>query len=67
METKDDEIISDKIHLPMEMMDYISKQLEDTDCLAISLSGKFQGFDSLYNSKRWYITLILKECSTVLH
>jgi len=47
-------IVSENIHLPMEMLDFIRKNLNDADCLSLSLSGGFERFDSLYfyKSKR---------------
>jgi len=40
------------ICLPPELLLMIAKHLDDTDCMAISLSGAFVGFTSLYHRYR---------------
>lgn len=40
------------IRLPNELLDMISKYLEDTDRLAIALSNGFQGYASFYDANR---------------
>jgi len=52
-------MIDERVRLPPELLLMIAKHLTDTDCLAISLSGLFDGFTSLYNSKRWCTHLSL--------
>lgn len=40
------------IILPPELLVTISNNLDDVDQLSLSLSGAFQGFDSVYNMDR---------------
>ena len=40
------------IRLPMELVCLIAKSLEETDCVALALSGAFHGFARFYNAKR---------------
>ena len=40
------------IQLPNEMFLFVAKSLDDRDCMALALSGAFEGFASLYDAER---------------
>jgi len=52
IDVKMSRITSRSFRLPMELLHMIAKDLEDADCLALSLTGLLYNFESLYHSKR---------------
>jgi len=40
------------IQLPNELLLFITKPLDDRDCVALALSGAFEGFASFYDAER---------------
>ena len=40
------------IQLPNELLFFITKPLDDRDCVALALSGAFEGFASFYDAER---------------
>lgn len=40
------------LRFPNEPLCMMTKSLEDTDCLALAVSGAFEGYASLYNQNR---------------
>jgi len=40
------------IRLPNEILLFVAKSLDDRDCVALALSGAFEGFASLYDAER---------------
>ena len=40
------------IQLPNEMLLFIANSLDDRDCVALALSGAFDGFAFLYDAER---------------
>ena len=40
------------IQLPNELLLFITKPLDDRDCVALALSGAFEGFADLHDAER---------------
>lgn len=39
--------------LPNELFPYITKYLEDEDCVALALTGSLKGFAAFFSQNRW--------------
>ena len=48
----DDDGTRPPIELTTELLLFIAKSLDDRDCVALALSGAFEGFASLYDAER---------------
>ena len=44
--------IDSGIRLPNELLLFVAKSLDDTDCLALALSRAFEGFIFLHDAQR---------------